>query len=500
MEILHNLLSGIAIAFQPYNFLYCLLGIISGVIIGALPGVGATTGVAILLPMTFGRNPVSGIILLSGIYYGSMYGGSISSMLINTPGTPSAVVTGFDGYPLAQQGKAGLAMGISAISSFAGTTIGLIGLVFLSPLLAKLCLKFGPPEYFSLMFFSLIALSMTTGSSSAKGFTSTLIGLFISMVGLDFVLGMPRFDFGIREMYSGLNFIAIVMGIFGIAEILNTIDQKIEVVAKKEDVIFSKIFPTIQDWIKIRWTVLRSSVLGFIVGVLPGAGATIASFMTYGISKNLSKEPEKFGKGAIEGIASSESANNAACMGAFIPLFSLGVPGSATIAVIMGAIMMFGLRPGPSLIVEQAELFWGLMGSMFIGNLLLVLFCIFLIPLFVKIIKIPRHILSAYIIAIIFAGAYSINNSMFNVYVAIVSGIIGYFMKKINIPLAPMTLSIILGGIIEGNLRRSLMMSHGNMNIFFIRPISAFFMILTIIILLYPIIKTLFRSNSIVKK
>jgi putative tricarboxylic transport membrane protein len=492
MDTLQNLLMGLSVAASPINLLFCIIGVLAGSIIGALPGLGPSAGLAILLPITFGIDPTSGIILLAGIYYGAMYGGSITSILIGVPGDPSSVVTMFDGYPLAQQGRGGPAMGMSAFASFIGGTLCVIIFTFLAPALAKVALSFGPPEYFALMVLGLTAVSGLADKSALKAFLATLIGLFISIMGLDLVTGLPRFTFGQMFLFDGIDFVIVALGVFGVSEILISMEEDATpFVYNKEQLRFRNLFPNLQDWAFSIKHIISSAITGFFIGMLPGAGATVSTFISYGIAKNTSKPERKqlFGKGAIEGVAAPECANNAASVGAFVPLLTLGVPGSASTAVMMGALMMFGLRPGPTLFEKNPDFVWGLIGSMYIGNILLVFLTLLLIPVFVRMLRIPSSILNAIVMAFIIVGAYSINSSMFDVGLTIFFGFLGYVMKKMDFPVAPLVLALVLGNMLETSLRQSLIISNGGLGIFFIRPISCMMLIFSFLTIVWPLIK-----------
>jgi len=492
LETLSDLLYGFSVAITPINLLYCLVGVVTGTIIGALPGLGPSAGLAVLLPITFGIEPVSGIIMLAGIYYGAMYGGSITSILINTPGDSAAVMTALDGYPLTQKGRAGAAMGMAAFSSFIGGTVAIVAFTFLAPVLASAALSFGPPEYFALMVLGLTTLAGMTGDNPTKGFISAILGLFLAIVGLDLVTGLPRFSFGMMELYSGIDFIPVAMGVFGIAEIILASEEKVNMEGlKNTDLRWRKLFPTAADWARSKWVIARGTVLGFFIGMLPGAGATIASFISYGMAKKASKHPEEFGLGAIEGVAAPECANNAASVGAFVPLLTLGVPGSASTAILMGALMMFGLRPGPMLFERNPDFVWGLIASMYVGNVMLILMVLLFVPLFVRALLVPKAALNAVVIAFILVGAYSLNNSMFDVYLTIGFGFIGYFMKKLKYPGAPLVLALVLGQLLETSMRQSLILSGGSFGIFFARPISTVLMVIAFGAIFLPAIKNM---------
>lgn len=494
MDVLHNLMMGLSVASTPMNLLYCFIGVIVGTIIGALPGIGPSAGIALLVPLTFGADPTASIIMLCGIYYGAMYGGSITSILINVPGDSASVMTTMDGYPMAKAGRAGAALGMSTFSSFIAGTFSVIVFMFLAPALASYAVSFGPAEYFALMILGLTTLASLTGDSPSKGFLSAFIGLFLSVIGSDLVEGVQRYTFGSLHLYGGLDFIVLAMGVFGIAELLQAEEEGEMLDITKVDLRWRSFLPTKKDWKDSAWGITEGSVLGFFIGMLPGAGATIASFITYGVAKSTSKHPELFGKGAIEGVAAPEAANNSAAVGAMVPMLTLGVPGSGSTAVMLGALMMLGLTPGPMLFQQRPDFIWGLIGSMYIGNILLVILCIVAVPLFVKMLKVPSAILNAIVMAFIFIGTYSINNSMFDVLLAAGFGAMGYVMKKLNYPAAPMVLALVLGNLMENSLRQSLIISDGSLAIFFQKPISFTILVISFIIILWPLFKLAWRK------
>jgi len=494
METLQNLLFGLSVANDPMNLLYCLVGVLFGTLVGALPGLGPAAGIAVLLPLTFGANPISGIIMLTGIYYGAMYGGSITSILINTPGDSAAVMTTLDGYPLAKKGKAAQALGMAAFASIIGGTISVIAFMYLAPALAVFAVRFGPPEYFSLMVLGLTTIAGMTGKYPSKGFISALVGLFFATVGLDLMQGIPRFTFGSMHLYEGLDFIPVAMGLFGIAEILTCGTEECAIKIEKKDVTWRKLLPSKKDWKFSLPHIFRGTGIGFFIGMLPGAGATIASFISYGVAKKTSKRSEEFGTGVIEGVAAPESANNAASIGALVPMLTLGVPGSGSTAIMLGALMMFGLRPGPMLFENNPDFVWGLIGSMYIGNIFLLILAILAVPLFIKILNVPRPILNATVMSFILIGSYSLNNSMFDVGLTIGFGALGFFMKKMDYPAAPMVLALVLGILLETSLRQSMIISGGNPMIFFMRPVSGSILGISILAIFYPLIKKAIQS------
>lgn len=493
MGILMNLLHGFAVALTPVNLLACLVGVVMGTIIGALPGIGPSAGVAILLPLTFGADPTTAMITLAGIYYGAMYGGTITSVLINTPGESSSVMTTLDGYQMARQGRAGVALGIAAIGSFIAGTLGVVLLMLFSPLLANFALSFGPPEYFALMVLGFTALAGLSGTSPVKGLISALLGLLIATVGLDVMTGVSRLTFGQLELLNGIDFLPVAMGLFGLAEVLVGVEKPTQYQIEKADLSLTRVFPKRDDWRRARGPIWRGSLLGFIIGVLPGAGATIASFISYALEKRLAKEPQRFGRGAIEGVAGPESANNAASAGAMVPLLTLGVPGSATTAIMMGALMMYGLRPGPLLFSQNPDFVWGLIASMYIGNILLVLMNILLIPTFVQVLRIPAAILLPLIVVLCVVGVYSLQNSLFDVWLMFFFGLLGYVMKKLDFPAAPLVLALVLGEMLETALRQSLTMSLGSPSIFLTRPIAAGLLLVSGMVLFSPLAFSLYK-------
>jgi len=470
MELVDSLLLGIRTALQAENLTYCFLGTLFGTLIGVLPGLGPVATISILLPITFQMSPTAAIIMLAGIYYGAQYGGSTTSILLNIPGEATCVITCLDGYQMARKGRAGPALGIAAIGSFIAGTASLVGLTLLAEPFTSVALKFGPPEYFSLMMLSLVILTYLAHGSMLKGIIMALVGLMLSYVGTDTVTGTLRFTFGMVVLYDGLDLVPLVMGLFGIAEVLVNIEQ-----TSSQDVLRTKIsnlFPSKKDWVKVKWPIARGTIIGFFLGLLPGAGPVISSLVSYTVEKRLSKEPEKFGTGMIEGVAAPESANNASAQGAFIPLFTLGIPPNVTMAILFGALMIHGLQPGPLLIKEHPDFFWGVVVSMYLGNLMLVILNLPLIPLWVRVLKVPYPVLFPLIVLLCMVGAYSLRNSIADILIMIVFGILGYLMRKLQYEAAPLIMAFVLGPLLELNLRRSLIISDGSFSIFFLRPIS----------------------------
>jgi putative tricarboxylic transport membrane protein len=494
MSALHYLADGFAVALQWHNLIYAFVGVLIGTAVGVLPGIGPMSGVALLLPvtasLTSGLSPeqaaASALILLAGVYYGAMYGGSTTSILLNTPGESSSVVTTLDGYQMAKNGRAGAALSIAAIGSFVAGLVALIALVFLAQPLSDLALKFGPAEYFSLMILGLCAVSGLGGKSMTKALIMTVFGLLLATIGIDNVSGVARFTYDIPDLYQGLEFLTIAVGLFALGEVFKTI---IEPDGESGQVIkVGRVMPSLEDLKKSAGPVARGSILGFFVGILPGAGATLASFFSYIFEKKLSKDPGKFGKGAIEGVAAPESANNAASGGAMIPLLTLGIPGSGTTAILMGALLMYNVQPGPLLFEDHPQVAWGLIASMFIGNLMLLVLNMPLVKVFAKIIETPSQYLLPLIIAISVFGVYAVQVSTFDLILLIACGVAGYLLAKNDFPLAPLVLGLVLGPMIENNMRRALTTSNGDFLIFVQKPISAVFLGIALLWLVVPIL------------
>jgi putative tricarboxylic transport membrane protein len=479
MDFFANLSLAFSVIFQPNNLLFCFIGCLIGTLVGVLPGLGPPAAIALLLPSTLHMSPVAAIIMLGGIYYGAMYGGSTTSILVNIPGEAASVVTCLDGYQMARQGRAGPALGISAFGSFFAGTIATLLIMMVAPPLARFALKFGPPEYFSLMFLGLTLVTSLGTGSLTKGLMMATVGIFLGTIGTDIISGTERFTYGSYTLMDGLGFIPVIMGLFGIPEVLENLEGSLKREIYKAKI--SHIFPTLKDWRDSIWAMIRGSFLGFFVGILPGGGPMIASLAAYATEKRISKHPEKFGTGAIEGVAAPEAANNAASQGAFIPLLSLGVPGNATMAVLMGALLIYGIKPGPFLIDKNPDLFWGVIGSMYVGNLTLLILNLPLIGLWVRFLKIPYAILYPLILVFTLVGSYSVNNSIYEVIIMILFGVVGYVMKKFQYEGAPLILALVLSPLMENSLRQSLILSHGSFGIFFTRPISLVLLIAAIL-------------------
>ena len=496
MDLLNYLGMGFSVAFQPMNLFYCFLGVLIGTLVGVLPGLGPVAAMSLLLPATFHTTPVASIIMLAGIYYGAMYGGSTTSILVNIPGEAASVMTCLDGYQMARQGRAGPALGISAFGSFFAGTIGIIGMLLISIPLVNFALKFGPPEYFSLMILGLMVLTFLTSTSMVRALMMAAFGLIVGTMGLDNISGLARFTFHIPELLDGVGLVPVVMGLFGISEVLLNIELKI-----KREVFTTKVkglLPTLDDWAKSIGSLLRGTVVGFFLGILPGGGAVIASFVSYAIEKRVSKHPEEFGKGAIEGVAAPEAANNAAAQGAFIPLLTLGIPSNVVMAMLLGALIIHGVTPGPLLLSQHPDLFWGVVASMYVGNAMLLALNLPLIGMWVQLLKVPYAILFPIIILFCLIGSYSINNSSTDVLIMLAFGVIGYLMKKLSLEAAPMVLAFVLGPMMETALRQALIKSKGSFSIFFTRPISATCLIIAIVLMIMPLLPWFRRRPGIV--
>src|SRR5918995_2957613 len=481
MELFENLVFGFGVAVSLQNLLYCFIGVLVGTLIGVLPGIGPLATIAMLLPITFNVPPVAALIMLAGIYYGAQYGGSTTAILVNLPGETSAVVTCIDGYQMARQGRAGPALAIAAIGSFAAGTFGTLLIAIAGPPLAEVALKFGAPEYFSLMLMGLVAAAVLAQGDVLKSLAMVVMGLLLGIVGTDVNTGVQRFSFGITELSDGIGFIVVAVGVFAIGEIVANLGNP-----EERQVFTGKVknlMPTRADLKASAGPIARGTILGSFFGVLPGTGPAIASFSSYMLEKKLAKDPSRFGNGAIEGVAGPEAANNADAQCKFIPTLTLGIPASATMALMLGALTIQGIAPGPQVMTQKPDLFWGLIASMWIGNLMLVLLNLPLVGLWVSLLKVPYRVLFPCIMAFSSIGIYSVNNSPFEIYMCAVFGIVGYILVKLECEPAPLILGYVLGPLMEENLRRALLISRGDPTVFFTRPISAGFMIASILIL-----------------
>jgi putative tricarboxylic transport membrane protein len=486
MEIFSGLLKGFSVALTPVNLASCLIGVLVGTMVGVLPGLGPAAAIALLLPVTFGLDTSTALILLAGIYYGAMYGGSTTSILVNIPGEAASVVTCLDGYQMAKQGRAGPALGIAAFGSWIAGTIGTAGLMILAPWLGRAALRFGPPEFVAVLFCAFAILIYLAGGSFLKATLSCALGLFLGVIGIDSISGVPRFTFGSLTLMDGVGLVPLVMGLFGIAEVLENIELSLrrEIYSAK----ISYLLPRLSDWKRSAGPIARGTVLGFFLGILPGGGAVISSFASYALEKRISKHPEEFGKGAIEGVAGPETANNAATSGAFVPLMTLGIPANAVMALMLGALLIHGVQPGPLMLQKHPEVFWGVVASMYIGNVMLLVLNLPLIGVWVQLLKVPYRVLFPLILLFCLVGAYSVNNNLDDVLIMLVFGVGGYLMRKFEYEPAPMVFAFVLSGLFETSFRQSLLMSGGNFLIFFARPISVVFVVAGFCLLLLPLV------------
>ncbi|MSO76452.1 MAG: tripartite tricarboxylate transporter permease [Alphaproteobacteria bacterium] len=486
MDIWQSLALGFGVALDPINLAYCFLGVFIGTLVGVLPGIGPVAAMSLLLPVTFNITPEAGIIMLAGIYYGSMYGGSTTAILVNIPGEAASVITTIDGHQMARQGRAGPALGMAAIGSFIAGTLAIVGLMLLAPPLTKLAVKFGPVEYFSLMVLGLTILSYLTHGSMLKALVMACFGVVLGLIGLDSISATPRLTFDRLELIDGIGLVPIVMGLFGVAEILVNLEREL-----KRSIVEAKItglMPTLKDWGMSKWALARGSLIGFFLGILPGGGAVIASFLSYAVEKRISATPERFGHGAIEGVAGPEAANNAAAGGAFIPLMTLGIPPNVIMALLLGAFMVHGLQPGPLMMTRNPEVFWGIIASMYVGNIMLLVLNLPLVGMWVQVLRVPYRILFPLILMFCIIGVFSVGNAIFDIYVMIGFGIVGYLMRKFGYEGAPLVLAFVLGPLLENNLRKSLILSRGDFMTFVERPISAACLGLALLLLLSTLV------------
>ncbi len=496
MEVLNGLGHGFGVALQPVNLGWCFLGCFLGTIVGILPGLGPAATIALLLPLTYGMDPTGGIIMLSGIYFGAKYGGSTTSILLNIPGEASSVVTCLDGYQMARNGRAGAALGIAAIASFIAGTFGIVALTLMAPPIAAFALRFSSPEYFALMVLGLSLVVVLGGNSLLKALLSLLVGLWLTSIGTDLFTSQSRFTFGSSFLISGIDFMVIAIGVFAIAGVLESIQAREENEVLPVPGTLRELLPSRAELKACRFAFANGSIVGFLVGVLPGAGSSIASFIAYGIEKSVSKHPEKFGTGLPEGVAAPEGANNADSGGALVPLLTLGIPGGGTTAILLSALVLWGVRPGPLMMQESPEVFWGLVASLYIGNLMLLVLNLPLVPLFAQILRIPLYVLFPIIFGLALVGAYSVSDDVMNIVLLAGFGLLGYAMAKLDFPTAPLILGFVLGDAMERAVRQSLTMSMGDPVILIERPISAVMLGLAGVILVAPLLAGLRRRRA----
>ena len=498
MELLHNIALGFGVTFIPINLLFCFIGVLLGTLVGVLPGLGPAATISLLLPITFTMRPETAIIMIAGIYYGAQYGGSTTSILVNIPGEASSVVTCLDGYQMARKGRAGPALGMSAFGSFIGGTASVIGLMLLGPVLAGFALRFGPPEYFGLMLLGIVILTFLSKGSMVTSLISAALGLFVGTIGMDPIFGTQRFTYDSLTLMDGVGLVPVAMGVFGIAEVFINLEQ--EVVRNVFKARIEGLLPSLRDWKVCLGPIVRGSFLGFFLGILPGGGAIMASFASYATEKRLSRHPEEFGKGAIEGVAGPETANNAATGGAMIPLLSLGIPSNVIMALLVGAMMIHDIKPSPFLVTQHPQVFWGVITSMYVGNIFLLLLNLPLIPVWVSLLRIPYGILFPLIVLFCLIGVYTVNSSAYEILIMLIFGAIGYLMHKVRLEPAPLLFAMVIGPIMETALRQSLLQSRGNFAIFFTRPISAVLIVAAVGLLLVPVIPGMGKKRETIAK
>jgi len=494
MDVLGHLAFGFSVVLTLSNLGYCFLGVLVGTLVGVLPGLGPAATIALLLPSTLHLNHTSAVIMLAGVFYGAMYGGSTTSILVNLPGEAASVITCLDGHQMALQGRAGPALGIAAFGSFISGTLSVVALMIGSTLLSKVALRFGPPEYTSLIFLSFSILIYLSSGSTLKATIMAIVGIFLGSIGQDLITGDARFSYGSLTLLDGVGLVPVAMGTFGIAEVLENLESE----ARKGSVLhtkFKNLLPTLQDWKDSIGPIIRGTLIGFFVGILPGGGSVVSSFASYAVEKRLSKHPERFGKGAIQGVAGPESANNSAVAANFIPLVSLGIPANIVMALILGALMIHGIRPGPLFIQDNPDLFWGVVASMYVGNVMLLILNLPLIGVWVRFLSIPYRILFPLILLFCLIGVYSLNNNIWEVVIMVIFGVVGYLMRKFRYEAAPFVFALVLSPIMENNLRQSLLMSEGDFSIFFTRPLSCSLMIVGGILFSLPIFPWMRRKQ-----
>ena len=493
MNAFEGLLFGFSIALQAENLLACFIGVLIGTIVGVLPGIGPIGAMALLLPVTYAMTPAGALIMLAGIYYGSMYGGSTTSILLKVPGEVSSVITTIDGYEMARKGRAGAALFVAAVGSFAAGSLGILGLAFLAPVLAASALRFGPPEFFALCILGLLVLSRLTGSSLSRAAVMVALGLSLSTVGMEPMSGVSRFTFGYLDLAQGLELVPIAIGLFGVAELLSSAHNKLTN-ERPLKVSFKELLPTRAEWKRSQWPIARGSVLGFLFGLIPGPTAIIATFSSYALERKLSKHPEEFGHGAIEGVAGPESANNGAAQGAFIPLLALGIPFAPASAMLLTALLIHGAKTGPMLMAESPEIFWGVTSSMYIGNLMLLLLNLPLISVFVALLRLPMYLISSLVVLLCVVGTYAISNSILDLWVLLISGVVGYVLRQLKFEPVILLMALALGPILERSFIQSLYLTQGEMLEILTRPIAGAMIFISILVIFIPVLKKIYKS------
>ena len=486
MSGLDGLLFGFSVAITPANLVACLIGVVIGTVVGILPGIGPVGAMALLLPSTFNLDPTTALIMLAGIYYGSMYGGSTTSILVNVPGEAASVVTAIDGYQMTRRGRAGAALAVSAVGSFIAGSVGLVGVMLFASWLAEAALKFGPPEYFALTVTGLAVLSRLSGGSVLQAMMMVGLGLILGTVGMDPISGVRRFTFGSMQLAQGIELVPVIMGLYGVAEVLVMAEEGITK-AQITRVALRDLFPNRQEWKQSGWPIVRGSVVGFFTGLVPGPATVLATFISYALERRISRTPERFGQGAIEGVAGPEAANNGATAGAMVPLLSLGIPFSPATAILLGALVLHGIQPGPLFIVQRQDVFWGVIASMYIGNLVLLVLNLPMVGVFVSILRLPQHVLATLVLLLCVVGAYSLNNSMLDLWVLVITGIVGYVFRKVKIDPSPLIVALVLGPLMEKALRQSLTMARGDWTQIVLRPLTMTLLLVGVAVLAAPL-------------
>jgi putative tricarboxylic transport membrane protein len=490
-----GILYGFGIALTPANLLACFVGVLVGTIVGVLPGIGPVGAMALLLPSTFALDPATALIMLAGIYYGSMYGGSTTSILVNVPGEAASVVTAIDGYQMARQGRAGAALTVAAVGSFVAGSVGVVGIVLFASWLAEAALTFGPPEYFALAVAGLAVLSRLSGGSVIMSLLMVGFGLAIGTVGMEPISGVRRFTFGSVQLSQGIELVPVIMGLYGVAEVLALAEEGARR-AVVTSVRLRELFPTRGEWRRSGWPIARGSVVGFVTGLVPGPASVLATFVSYVLERRLSKTPERFGQGAIEGVAGPETANNAATAGAMVPLLSLGIPFSPATAILLGALVIHGIQPGPLMMAQKPEVFWGVVASMYVGNVLLLILNLPLVGVFVSVLRTPQHVLSTLVLLLCLVGAYSLNNSPLDLWVLVGFGLVGYLFRKLQVDPAPLIIAVVLGPMMEKTLRQTLFMAHGDWRLLLFRPLSLTLLALGAAVLVAPPLVSAWRRRA----